>query len=53
MPVILPYQPAWPAEVRVPAPLLVSHRWMYQGLPRHVRRLLKRVLGAVHPGPAC
>jgi glycosyltransferase involved in cell wall biosynthesis len=42
-------QPAWPADVRVPAPLLVSHGWMYQGLPRRVRRLLKRVLGAVHP----
>jgi glycosyltransferase involved in cell wall biosynthesis len=34
----------WTAEVNIPTPLLVRHAWMYRGLGRRVRRLIKRAL---------
>jgi glycosyltransferase involved in cell wall biosynthesis len=33
---------AWPAEVSVPAPMIVSQPWLYRGLARRVRRALKK-----------
>ncbi len=34
----------WPAEVTIPPPLLVRPAWVYQGLGRRVRRIIKRAL---------
>jgi glycosyltransferase involved in cell wall biosynthesis len=36
-------QKIWPGDVLVPPPVMLSHAWMYQGLPRRVRRLLKHL----------
>ena len=33
---------AWPADVNVPAPMIVQPAWLYSGLARRARRLLKR-----------
>ena len=35
---------AWPTKINVPAPLLVRPAWMYKGLGRHMRRILRQAL---------
>jgi len=34
---------AWPHQVRVPVPKMLPHPWLFVGVPRTIRRGLKRL----------
>jgi glycosyltransferase involved in cell wall biosynthesis len=36
-------QAGWPEDVEIGAPMILKHPWLYQGLPRRVRRVLQRL----------
>jgi glycosyltransferase involved in cell wall biosynthesis len=37
---------AWPEQVRVPVPKMLTHPWLFGGVPRTIRRGLKRLRAA-------
>jgi glycosyltransferase involved in cell wall biosynthesis len=39
---LAPGKVEWPADVRIPTPFGMRPRWMFSGLPRRLRRLVKR-----------